>query len=136
MALKYCRQFLTPYEQSEALEFPQIYYWGARAKVSDKVQGVPHAPNNSGYDDDHGDYRIVMRDHINYRFEVVGLLGEGSFGKALKVFDHKNRVWLALKIVRSRKKFNEQAIAEVKLLKFINDRVNSLIFLCLIFDLI
>jgi len=30
-----------------------------------------------------------MKDHIGYRFEIMEKLGSGSFGQALKCFDHK-----------------------------------------------
>lgn len=35
----------------------------------------------AGYDDQNGDYTIVMHDHIAYRYEVLSLLGKGSFGQ-------------------------------------------------------
>lgn len=33
------------------------------------------------YDDEHGDYRMVLGDHVGYRFEIMGRLGKGSFGQ-------------------------------------------------------
>lgn len=33
------------------------------------------------YDDEHGDYRMVLGDHVAYRFEILGRLGKGSFGQ-------------------------------------------------------
>jgi len=30
---------------------------------------------NHGYDDDSGDYKIVVGDHIGYRYEIVEFLG-------------------------------------------------------------
>jgi dual specificity tyrosine-phosphorylation-regulated kinase 2/3/4 len=30
-----------------------------------------------------------MHDHLSYRYEVLDRLGSGSFGQAIKCFDHK-----------------------------------------------
>ena len=35
------------------------------------------------YDDERGDYITVMRDHICFRYEVLGMLGQGSFGQVV-----------------------------------------------------
>lgn len=36
--------------------------------------------SNYGYDDERGDYNVVIGDHIAYRYEVIKPLGKGSFG--------------------------------------------------------
>lgn len=36
---------------------------------------------HSRYDDEHGDYRMVLGDHVGFRFEILGRLGKGSFGQ-------------------------------------------------------
>ena len=68
-----------------------------------------------------GDYKWTLNDHIAYRYEIVEMLGKGSFGQVFKVFDHKRNDFAALKIIRNKKKFYNQALVEVKLLKFIRD---------------
>lgn len=47
----------------------------------------------------------MLQDHIGYRFEVLEFLGKGSFGQALKCFDHKTNEIVALKIIRNKKRF-------------------------------
>ena len=40
---------------------------------------------------------------------MLAMLGEGSFGQVLKCYDHRDKVEIALKMVRNRKKYNKQA---------------------------
>ena len=35
---------------------------------------------NYGYDDENGEYKTVINDHIGYRYKVIKVLGAGSFG--------------------------------------------------------
>ena len=30
---------------------------------------------NHGYDDDQGDYQVILKDHLGYRYEVLEFLG-------------------------------------------------------------
>lgn len=71
---------LTDYEQTEILN-KTIYFIGAKAN---KIKGSLMNDHNFGYDDENGDYKIVLRDHIDYRYEALSLLGQGSFGQVLK----------------------------------------------------
>lgn len=125
VALKAHSHALTEYEQSECLEYPSIYFLGASA---DKVRGMPgsNAPN-CGYDDERGEYSLVLGDHIAYRYEVKQLLGSGSFGQVVKVFDHKYGTTKALKVIRNKRRFHQQALVEVKILEHLqhNDPEDS-----------
>jgi hypothetical protein len=80
-ALKLYMHKLTDYEKGEILDYRQVYFLGLEAK---KVKGSPLNSPNFGYDNDKGDYKTVLRDHIAYRYEVLEFLGKGSFGQALK----------------------------------------------------
>jgi dual specificity tyrosine-phosphorylation-regulated kinase 2/3/4 len=53
--------FLTPFEQSEILEHQQVWFLG---NSPNKVRGIPQAANNNGYDDERGDYTIVLHDQL------------------------------------------------------------------------
>ena len=79
------------------------------------------AQPNHGYDDERGDYNTVMHDHIGYRYEVLSELGKGSFGQVVKCYDYKTQTCCALKIIRNKKRFHQQALIEVKLLEHLRD---------------
>jgi serine/threonine protein kinase len=74
---------------------------------------------NNGCDDELGNYRFDLGRHIEYRYEVIAFLGKGSFGQVVKCFDHKRDCIVALKMVRNRKRFQQQALAEIKLLEYL-----------------
>lgn len=71
---------------------------------------------NDGYDDDHGDYLVLVQDHLAFRFEVLHVLGSGSFGQVVCCWDHQRRQQVAIKIIRNRKKYKEQSLVEVQIL--------------------
>ena len=63
-----------------------------------------------------------MRDHVNYRYEVVSMLGKGSFGQVAKALDHRTGSYAALKVIRNKKRFHQQAEVEVRILSHLRDR--------------
>ncbi|XP_013777857.1 dual specificity tyrosine-phosphorylation-regulated kinase 2-like [Limulus polyphemus] len=104
---------LTPYEHHEIFSYPKIYFIGANAK---KRQGAIGTSNNCGYDDDQGSYLHVPHDHIAYRYEMLKIIGKGSFGQVIKAYDHKDHQQVALKMVRNEKRFHRQAQEEIRIL--------------------
>lgn len=65
---------------------------------------------------------MVLKDHIAYRFEVLDFLGKGSFGQALKCIDHVTKEIVAIKIIRSKEKFQHQARVELQILQHLKDQ--------------
>ncbi|KAM4861271.1 dual specificity tyrosine-phosphorylation-regulated kinase 3 [Thomomys bottae] len=124
-ALKQYRHHLTAYEKAEIINYPEIYFVGPNAK---KRQGVVGAPNNGGYDDEEGAYIHVPRDHLAYRYEVLKIIGKGSFGQVARVYDHKLRQYVALKMVRNEKRFHRQAAEEIRILEHLKkqDKTGSM----------
>ena len=117
-ALKVFLDRLSDYEKGEIIDYKNIYYLGPNVDKTGYKKGDP----NYGYDDERNDYKIVLHDHLAYRYETLELLGKGSFGQALKCFDHKRKKEVAIKIIRNKKRFHKQAVIEAKILKFMKDR--------------
>lgn len=114
---------LTPYEQEEILKFPLVYCIGIEANK-------PHLPKNSenfGFDDENGNYKAFIHDHIAYRYEIFEILGKGSFGQVFRVFDYKHKTFSALKVIKNKKRFHQQALVEIDVLKTLrkNDELNA-----------
>lgn len=118
MILKLFTTQLSSYEQSEILSYSDVYYIGLGSrKIKNNLNSA-----NYGYDDDRGDYKIVIGDHISYRYEILKILGQGSFGQVLRVFDHKEKQKLALKIIRNKSRFHKQAMVEIEVLRFLKEK--------------
>lgn len=122
-ALIMLKHELTTYEHGEILKYSEIYFVGTiKNKLKPKVD-----QENHGFDDNHTDYLLVKNDHIAYRYEILNLLGKGSFGQVCECFDHKKKENVALKIIKNKPKFHQQAATEVKVLHALreNDQTDS-----------
>ncbi|KAJ3345262.1 Dual specificity tyrosine-phosphorylation-regulated kinase [Entophlyctis luteolus] len=144
VTLHYFRALLTPYEQEEVLNYPEIWFAGSSGvqKIGSSnrrtgAQGIgvnipgsgtenddeassttkDEGYHNFGYDDARGDFYLTHHDHIAYRYEMISLLGKGSFGQCVKCFDHKLKRNVAIKIIRNKKRFEQQGLIEVKVLE-------------------
>lgn len=141
-ALKAFKDKLTPYEKEEVLEYPEVWFLGLEAK---KIEAVPGASQNSGFDDENGNYIKMLYDHLAYRYEILEVIGKGSFGQVVKVrtwlgyyvhsgnlffavyqaLDHKTNTYVAIKIIRNKKRFHHQALVEVKILDSLRKKDES-----------
>ena len=113
-ALKLHFAKLTGYERKEILEYPQVFFVGHQAQKYKPVQRQHQ--RNYGFDDDQGNYRLTMRDHLAYRYEVLDVLGSGAFGQVVRCFDHKIGHMVAVKIIRNDKRVHTQAVVEINVL--------------------
>lgn len=114
---------LNIFERGEIVDHSHIYFTGT-AKARKIVGDLKSASSNFGYDDDRGDYNIVEGDHLAYRYEVVDLLGKGSFGQVVRCVDHKTGILVAVKIIRNKKRFHQQALVEVNILQKLREWVS------------
>jgi len=103
-----CRnEELNLFERGETIDYKDIYFCGS--KNANKLVGdLASQTVNFGFDDERGDYKIVLGDHLAYRYEIIDILGKGSFGQVVRCIDHKTGKLLAIKIIRNKKRFHHR----------------------------
>ncbi|KAH9826168.1 Dual specificity protein kinase pom1 [Teratosphaeria destructans] len=115
---------LNIFERGEVMDYGKdgVYFTGTKnakkiiGTLSPDSKSKEPPSGNFGYDDERGDYNIVLGDHLAYRYEVVDVLGKGSFGQVVRCVDHKEGGVVAVKIIRNKKRFHQQALVEVGIL--------------------
>nr|XP_027201436.1 dual specificity protein kinase CLK2-like [Dermatophagoides pteronyssinus] len=73
-------------------------------------------------DDQHGHLIYKNGDILQDRYEILATLGEGTFGKVVRVRNLKTNNVLALKIIKNVDKYREAAMFEIKVLQTIAER--------------
>mmetsp|Transcript_59738 Transcript_59738/g.118676 ORF Transcript_59738/g.118676 Transcript_59738/m.118676 type:complete len:449 (-) Transcript_59738:587-1933(-) len=76
----------------------------------------------AGWDDEHYDYIVKSGELFNDRYEVSTVIGKGSFGQVVKAYDNQRGESVAIKIIKSKKPFLQQAKTEIELLQFLNQK--------------
>lgn len=107
---------MSDFELQEIFNYSEIYYCGQNAKRK-HMATVEKPDQNHGFDDERGDYNVINRDHLAFRYEIIDLLGRGSFGQVLQCRDHKTGQTVAIKLIRNKKRFHHQALVEVRILE-------------------
>ena len=64
------------------MKFNDIYYIGTKvAKEARRFKSIIGAKdNNNGFDRNEGLYKIILGDHLFYRYEIIQELDKGAFG--------------------------------------------------------
>ncbi|CAL8068782.1 unnamed protein product [Calicophoron daubneyi] len=130
LALKRYWSKLTSYEKTEILDYPSVYFLGLNVKKrhpEDYTSVSAQSDENevakfSCFDDAQSSYVVTIGDHVAYRFEIIKILGKGSFGQVVQAYDHCTGQNVALKIIRSEERFARQAQEEIRILRTLNDR--------------
>ncbi|EGW32285.1 uncharacterized protein SPAPADRAFT_71739 [Spathaspora passalidarum NRRL Y-27907] len=112
---------LNIYERGEIIRKSELYYVPTECRTID----VKNSANNFGFDDNKGHYIIIPQDHINYRFQILDTLGNGSFGNVILAKDHKLNSTVAVKVINNNLNWSLQAVSEIKLLKLLNEKESN-----------
>jgi hypothetical protein len=102
---------LQAYEVKEILHFSEIYYIG----------NISCKNTDEKWDDKKGYYNAKEHDHIKYRYEIVKLIGKGSFGSVYECIDHKSHTNCAIKMLRNKEKLIKQGEVESNIIKALSD---------------
>ncbi|XP_061090646.1 dual specificity protein kinase CLK2-like isoform X1 [Conger conger] len=74
-------------------------------------------------DDEEGHLVYRSGDVLQERYEIVGTLGEGTFGRVVQCVDHRRgEARVALKIIKNVEKYKEAARLEINVLERINEK--------------
>ncbi|XP_015518358.1 serine/threonine-protein kinase minibrain [Neodiprion pinetum] len=101
-------------------------YYAKKKRRAQQLQGEDGSHKkekkiyNDGWDDDNHDYIIKNGEKFLDRYEIDSLIGKGSFGQVVKAFDHVEQTQVAIKIIKNKKPFLNQAQIEVRLLELMN----------------
>uniref|UniRef100_A0A1I7Z502 Dual specificity tyrosine-phosphorylation-regulated kinase mbk-1 n=1 Tax=Steinernema glaseri TaxID=37863 RepID=A0A1I7Z502_9BILA len=110
----------------------------------------PKGVYNDGYDDENHDYIVRPGEMFLDRYRIENKIGKGSFGLVARAYDIQEEQDVAIKIIKNKKPFHDQAQIEIRLLEMMNkhDQENKYFVvrmkghfvwrnhLCLVFELL
>ncbi|PON64289.1 GPCR kinase [Parasponia andersonii] len=78
-------------------------------------------------DDKDGHYMFALGENLTSRYKILRKIGEGTFGQVLECWDRETKEMVAIKVVRSIKKYREAAMIEIDVLHLLGkyDRTGS-----------
>ncbi|KAI3522461.1 hypothetical protein L1887_00245 [Cichorium endivia] len=68
-------------------------------------------------DDREGHYTYTLGENLTPRYKILSKMGEGTFGRVLECWDRQTRGYVAIKVVRSIRKYRDAAMIEVDVLE-------------------
>ncbi|KAK7410347.1 hypothetical protein VNO78_01061 [Psophocarpus tetragonolobus] len=112
--------------------------WDVAPPSAPEAQRALPAPGEEGFerkhvsppkrdDDREGHYVFNLGENLTPRYKILSKMGEGTFGRVLECWDRQTREYVAIKVVRSIRKYRDAAMLEVDVLQHLakNDRGSS-----------
>ncbi|KAH6760638.1 Protein kinase superfamily protein [Perilla frutescens var. hirtella] len=94
---------------------------GRRDCEDDEARAPPllrrHVSPPKRDDDPNGHYVFSLGENLTSRYKILGKMGEGTFGRVLDCWDRQTREYVAIKIVRSIRKYRDAAMIEIDVLQ-------------------
>uniref|UniRef100_A0A7C8Z6W8 Dual-specificity kinase n=1 Tax=Opuntia streptacantha TaxID=393608 RepID=A0A7C8Z6W8_OPUST len=82
------------------------------------MKGLIHKGSPPWRDDDKdGHYVFELGENLTPRYKILRKIGEGTFGQVLECWDRETKEVVAIKIVRSIKKYRDAAMIEIDVLE-------------------
>ncbi|KAK8478853.1 hypothetical protein V6N13_090426 [Hibiscus sabdariffa] len=70
-------------------------------------------------DDKDGHYMFALGENLTSRYKIYRKVGEGTFGQVLECWDRETKEMVAIKVIRSIKKYREAAMMELEVLRYL-----------------
>ncbi|KAI3977374.1 hypothetical protein MKX01_000287 [Papaver californicum] len=87
-------------------------------RVSNEVS-YRHASPPRRDDDREGHYVFNYGDNLTPRYNIISKMGEGTFGRVLECWDREEKRMVAIKVVRSIRKYRDAAMIEIDVLQLL-----------------
>ncbi|KAL1291214.1 hypothetical protein HN51_059775 [Arachis hypogaea] len=89
----------------------------AETGVVDEGIEKRHASPPRRDDDREGHYVFNLGENLTPRYKILSKMGEGTFGRVLECWDRQAREYVAVKVIRSIRKYREAAMLEIDVLQ-------------------
>ncbi|KAF1980016.1 kinase-like protein [Bimuria novae-zelandiae CBS 107.79] len=90
------------------------------------LHGTKSHTKDQKVDDEDGHYMVHPEADLTERYQIIKLLGQGTFGKVVEAWDRSKRTKCAIKVIRSVPKYREASRIELRVLSTLksNDEYN------------
>lgn len=98
-----------------------VYFDACRAGRS-RNKEISSGTYNNGWDDEHSDYIVKPGELFQERYKVKERIGIGAFGIVVSAEDVERKQEVAIKMIRSEKKYMRRARTEIELLTHLSEK--------------